>query len=164
VIADYATLVSELLHHHHHVEDEFIWPLLLERPQGRTGGHDRHQHTRHHRASGRRSWRITRVDLYPARAARPDRAGAAWPSRQAAGPASRQPWSLQTSFYPPCLAVLTLEGCKPAEIAAMLGIEANAVRMHLHHARAKVAASLAASAAAALNGWPASPVASRVAS
>jgi RNA polymerase sigma factor (sigma-70 family) len=38
---------------------------------------------------------------------------------------------------------LTVDGYSPAEIAARLGIEANAVRVHLHHARAKVRARLA---------------------
>jgi RNA polymerase sigma-70 factor, ECF subfamily len=33
---------------------------------------------------------------------------------------------------------LTMDGYSPAEIADILGIEANAVRVHLHHARAKV--------------------------
>lgn len=39
---------------------------------------------------------------------------------------------------------LTVDGYSPAEIAARLGIEANAVRVHLHHARAKVRARMAA--------------------
>jgi RNA polymerase sigma factor (sigma-70 family) len=33
---------------------------------------------------------------------------------------------------------LTMDGYSPAEIASILGIEANAVRVHLHHARAEV--------------------------
>lgn len=37
---------------------------------------------------------------------------------------------------------LTVDGHSPAEIADILGIEANAVRVHLHHARAKVRARL----------------------
>jgi RNA polymerase sigma-70 factor (ECF subfamily) len=39
---------------------------------------------------------------------------------------------------------LTVDGYSPAEIATRLGIEANAVRVHLHHARAKVRARMAA--------------------
>ena len=39
---------------------------------------------------------------------------------------------------------LTVDGYSPAEIAARLGIEANAVRVHLHHARAKIRARMAA--------------------
>jgi RNA polymerase sigma factor (sigma-70 family) len=38
---------------------------------------------------------------------------------------------------------LTVDGHSPIEIADILGIEANAVRVHLHHARAKVRARLA---------------------
>lgn len=37
---------------------------------------------------------------------------------------------------------LTVDGYSPAEIAGILGIEGNAVRVHLHHARAKVRARL----------------------
>lgn len=37
---------------------------------------------------------------------------------------------------------LTVDGYSPADIAAELGIEANAVRVHLHHARAKVRAQM----------------------
>ena len=39
---------------------------------------------------------------------------------------------------------LTMDGHSPAEIADILGIEANAVRVHLHRARARVRARLAA--------------------
>lgn len=39
---------------------------------------------------------------------------------------------------------LTMDGYSPAEIAAQLGIEANAVRVHLHRARAKIRALIAA--------------------
>jgi RNA polymerase sigma-70 factor (ECF subfamily) len=38
---------------------------------------------------------------------------------------------------------LTVDGYSPAEIADRLGIEANAVRVHLHHARAKIRARVA---------------------
>lgn len=38
---------------------------------------------------------------------------------------------------------LTAEGYKPTEIADLLGIEPNAVRVNLHHARAKLQARLA---------------------
>ena len=44
---------------------------------------------------------------------------------------------------------LTMEGFQPSEIARVLGIEPNAVRMSLHHARAKVQARLTADSAAA---------------
>jgi RNA polymerase sigma factor (sigma-70 family) len=44
---------------------------------------------------------------------------------------------------------LTFDGYSPAEIADRLGIEANAVRVHLHHARAKVRARMAAAGALA---------------
>jgi len=31
VIGDHFALVAGILHHHHSIEDEFVWPLLLER-------------------------------------------------------------------------------------------------------------------------------------
>jgi iron-sulfur cluster repair protein YtfE (RIC family) len=31
VVADHLDLVGEILHHHHSAEDDFLWPLLLER-------------------------------------------------------------------------------------------------------------------------------------
>ena len=55
---------------------------------------------------------------------------------------------------------LTMRGYSPAEAARLLGIEANAVRVHLHHARRKVRARLdvggqEAAAATARPGRPA---------
>ena len=39
---------------------------------------------------------------------------------------------------------LTMSGCSPGEVARRLGLPANAVRVHLHHARGKVRARLEA--------------------